>query len=95
MYRIGEAAREVGVSPSALRLWERQGLVRSIVIVELAVTRETPLRLGQVEPVVAREQIRFERAVETLGLAFDGSEHGLAQRRRGDAALVHGRKTLG
>jgi DNA-binding transcriptional MerR regulator/quercetin dioxygenase-like cupin family protein len=28
MYRIGEAAREVGVSPSALRLWERQGLVR-------------------------------------------------------------------
>lgn len=28
MYRIGEAARQVGVSPSALRLWERQGLVR-------------------------------------------------------------------
>lgn len=28
MYRIGEAAREVGVSTSALRLWERQGLVR-------------------------------------------------------------------
>lgn len=28
MYRIGEAARHVGVSPSALRLWERQGLVR-------------------------------------------------------------------
>jgi DNA-binding transcriptional MerR regulator len=28
MYRIGEAARAVGVSPSALRLWERQGLVR-------------------------------------------------------------------
>ena len=27
-YRIGEAARQVGVSPSALRLWERQGLVR-------------------------------------------------------------------
>jgi len=27
-YRIGEAARRVGVSPSALRLWERQGLVR-------------------------------------------------------------------
>lgn len=27
-YRIGEAARLVGVSPSALRLWERQGLVR-------------------------------------------------------------------
>jgi DNA-binding transcriptional MerR regulator/quercetin dioxygenase-like cupin family protein len=26
--RIGEAARRVGVSPSALRLWERQGLVR-------------------------------------------------------------------
>lgn len=26
--RIGEAARTVGVSPSALRLWERQGLVR-------------------------------------------------------------------
>jgi DNA-binding transcriptional MerR regulator/quercetin dioxygenase-like cupin family protein len=25
---IGEAARRVGVSPSALRLWERQGLVR-------------------------------------------------------------------
>jgi DNA-binding transcriptional MerR regulator/quercetin dioxygenase-like cupin family protein len=28
MYRIGEAAREVGVSASALRLWERQGLIR-------------------------------------------------------------------
>jgi DNA-binding transcriptional MerR regulator len=28
MYRIGEAADRVGVSPSALRLWERQGLVR-------------------------------------------------------------------
>ena len=28
MHRIGEAARHVGVSPSALRLWERQGLVR-------------------------------------------------------------------
>ena len=27
-YLIGEAARQVGVSPSALRLWERQGLVR-------------------------------------------------------------------
>jgi DNA-binding transcriptional MerR regulator len=27
-YMIGEAARRVGVSPSALRLWERQGLVR-------------------------------------------------------------------
>lgn len=26
-HRIGEAARLVGVSPSALRLWERQGLV--------------------------------------------------------------------
>jgi DNA-binding transcriptional MerR regulator/quercetin dioxygenase-like cupin family protein len=25
---IGEAARRIGVSPSALRLWERQGLVR-------------------------------------------------------------------
>jgi DNA-binding transcriptional MerR regulator/quercetin dioxygenase-like cupin family protein len=28
MHRIGAAARHVGVSPSALRLWERQGLVR-------------------------------------------------------------------
>lgn len=28
MYRIGDAARAVGVSPSSLRLWERQGLVR-------------------------------------------------------------------
>ncbi len=28
MYRIGETARRVGVSPSALRLWERQGLIR-------------------------------------------------------------------
>lgn len=27
-YRIGEAARALGVSPSALRRWERQGLVR-------------------------------------------------------------------
>ena len=28
MYRIGEAAQRIGVSASALRLWERQGLVR-------------------------------------------------------------------
>ena len=28
MHRIGEAARQVGMSPSALRLWERQGLIR-------------------------------------------------------------------
>jgi MerR family transcriptional regulator, repressor of the yfmOP operon len=28
MLRIGEAAERIGVSPSALRLWERQGLVR-------------------------------------------------------------------
>ncbi len=28
MYRIGEAAQRIGVSPSALRLWEREGLVR-------------------------------------------------------------------
>jgi len=28
-YRIGEAARRVGVSPSALRMWERQGLHRA------------------------------------------------------------------
>lgn len=28
MLRIGEAARRVGVSASALRLWERQGLIR-------------------------------------------------------------------
>jgi len=27
-YRIGEVARRVGVSASALRLWEQQGLVR-------------------------------------------------------------------
>lgn len=27
-YRIGEVARLVGISPSSLRLWERQGLVR-------------------------------------------------------------------
>lgn len=30
MHRIGEAARQVGVSPSALRLWERQGLVQPV-----------------------------------------------------------------
>jgi DNA-binding transcriptional MerR regulator/quercetin dioxygenase-like cupin family protein len=29
-FLIGEAARRVGVSPSALRLWERQGLVRPV-----------------------------------------------------------------
>ena len=27
MYRIGDAARMLGVSPATLRLWERQGLI--------------------------------------------------------------------
>jgi DNA-binding transcriptional MerR regulator/quercetin dioxygenase-like cupin family protein len=27
-YRIGDAAAQIGVSPSALRLWERQGLIQ-------------------------------------------------------------------
>ena len=30
MYRISEAAQRIGVSPSALRQWERQGLVQPI-----------------------------------------------------------------
>jgi DNA-binding transcriptional MerR regulator len=29
-HTIGEASRRVGVSPSALRLWERQGLIRPV-----------------------------------------------------------------
>src|SRR2546421_1608064 len=29
-FTIGQAARAVGVSPSAIRLWEKQGLVRSL-----------------------------------------------------------------
>ncbi len=62
LLRIGDAARTVGVSPSALRLWERQGLV-------------TPLRQGGRErrygpaELERLRRIRRLRAVEGLNAA--------------------------
>ena len=52
-YRIGEAARRVGVSPSALRLWERQGLVR-------------PARLGSRYRIYTDADLEHLRSVRRL-----------------------------
>ena len=62
LLRIADAAREVGVSPSALRLWERQGLVAP----RRAGTRER--RYGPTELERLR-RIRHMRAVEGLNAA--------------------------
>jgi DNA-binding transcriptional MerR regulator len=59
MYRIGEAARRVGVSPSALRLWERQGLVRP------ARTRGR-YRLYSDDDLARLDQVRRLRQVDRL-----------------------------
>ena len=62
LLRIADAAREVGVSPSSLRLWERQGLVAP----RRAGTRER--RYGPTELERLR-RIRHMRAVEGLNAA--------------------------
>ncbi len=59
MYRIGEAAQKVGVSPSALRRWEGEGLVRP--------TRSTArYRLYSAEDVERLRQVRRMRIVDRL-----------------------------
>ena len=73
--RIADAAREVGVSASALRLWERQGLV-------------TPSRPGGRErrygPAEMEQlrRVRRLRAVEGLNAAAIRRELGLRAERR-------------
>ena len=57
-YLIGEAARRVGVSASALRLWERQGLVRP--------RRRGRYRLYSDEDVEHLRSIRRLRQVDRL-----------------------------
>jgi DNA-binding transcriptional MerR regulator/quercetin dioxygenase-like cupin family protein len=62
LLRIADAARSVGVSPSALRLWERQGLV-------------TPLRNGGRERrygPAELEQLHRVRRLRTEGLNAPG-----------------------
>lgn len=59
MYRIGEAARRVGVSPSALRLWERQGLVRPA-------RSDSRYRLYNDDDLVQLRRIRRLRQVDRL-----------------------------
>jgi DNA-binding transcriptional MerR regulator len=59
MYRIGDAARSVGISPATLRLWERQGLIRP------ARTRGGNRWYGEEELALLR-QIQHLRQVEHL-----------------------------
>jgi DNA-binding transcriptional MerR regulator/mannose-6-phosphate isomerase-like protein (cupin superfamily) len=62
LLRIGDAARTVGVSPSALRLWERQGLVTP------QRPRGRERRYGPAEMEQLR-RVRRLRAVEGLNAA--------------------------
>ncbi len=62
LLRIGAAARTVGVSPSALRLWERQGLVTP----QRPGGRERRYGPAQLEQL---RRIRHLRAVEGLNAA--------------------------
>lgn len=69
LLRIADAARAVGVSPSALRLWERQGLV-------------TPIRIGR-ERRYGPDQITRLRCVRRLRIV-DGLNAAGIRRALGD-----------
>ena len=62
MYRIGDAARAVGVSPSALRLWERQGLVRPA-------RSRSRYRLYSTADVERLREVRRMREIDRLNAA--------------------------
>jgi len=81
MYRIGEAAARVGVSPSALRLWERQGLVRP------QRTRGR-YRLYDDADVARLRQVRRLREVERLNAA------GIRRALREPAAAAHADRAI-
>ena len=75
-HRIGEAARIVGVSPSALRLWERQGLVspaRSSGRYRLYTDADLD-RLAQVQRMRQVERVNAPGIRRVLGAA--GSQNG-------------------
>lgn len=69
MYRIGDAARSLGISPATLRLWERQGLIeprrtrggrRRYSERDLALLRQIQ-HLRQVEHLSPRASVRLLR----------------------------------
>jgi DNA-binding transcriptional MerR regulator/mannose-6-phosphate isomerase-like protein (cupin superfamily) len=69
MYRIGDAARQLGISPATLRLWERQGLIeptrtgdgnRRYSEADLALLRQIQ-HLRQVEHLSPRASARLLR----------------------------------
>ena len=79
--RIGEAARLVGVSPSALRLWERQGLVspgRTTGRYRLYTDADLE-RLAQVRRMRQVERVNapgIRRVLGSAGSAHDGAVDG-------------------
>ena len=83
LLRIADAARAVGVSPSALRLWERQGLV-------------TPIRAGRERRYGPHELTRLRR-IRRLR-AVDGLNAAGIRRALGEApppAAGHGPGVVG
>ena len=104
-YRISEAARLVGVSASALRLWERQGLVdpvrsrgryRLYTAADIAALRRVR-RLRSVDKVNApgiRRLLGASVAASPRGSKIDGSRLRALRQRSGlslrDAARVSG-----
>lgn len=76
LLRIADAARAVGVSPSALRLWERQGLV-------------TPVRVGRERRYGPDEMTRL-RCVHRLR-TVEGLNAAGIRRALGESAAAGGR----
>ncbi|MDP9243920.1 MAG: MerR family transcriptional regulator [Chloroflexota bacterium] len=102
-YRIGEVARRVGVSASALRLWERQGLVRPArsssryrLYSEADLARLRRVRRMRQEERVNAPGIRHILATSPLGeQAVDGRQLRALRRERGlSLAEASGRSGL-
>jgi DNA-binding transcriptional MerR regulator len=102
-YRIGEVARRVGVSASALRLWERQGLVRPArsssryrLYSEADLARLRRVRRMRQEERVNAPGIRHILAASPVGeQAVDGRQLRALRRERGlSLAEASGRSGL-
>lgn len=100
-YRIGEVARRVGVSASALRLWERQGLVRPArssgryrLYSEADLTRLRRVRRMREEERVNAPGIRHILAAGPVAeQAVDGSRLRVLRRERGLSLAEAGRRS--